>query len=86
MTAAERKELIETLLTEQLHPQFLNVINESHFHVGHAGSATGASHFAVEINAECLKKLTKLKQHQKIYQIIGYLIPIEIHALRIVIL
>lgn len=85
MTPSERKTLVEKLLTEQLQPQFLKVIDESHFHAGHAGAAAGASHFAVEINAESLKNISKLKQHQKIYEIVGYLIPAEIHALRIVI-
>lgn len=86
MTPIERKTLIEQLLTQQLQPQQLQVIDESYAHLGHAGSATGASHFAIEIKAEALNNLTKLKQHQKIYEVIGHLIPEEIHALRIIIL
>lgn len=86
MTQNERKKLIETLLTEQLQPEQLAVIDESHYHAGHPGAATGAGHFAVEIKADCLKNLSRIKQHQQIYSIIGHLIPSEIHALRIVIL
>lgn len=86
MTPNERKTLIENLLTEHLQPQSLQVIDESHFHAGHAGAATGASHFAVEIKADSLTGLSRIKQHQRIYAIVGHLIPTEIHALRIVIL
>lgn len=86
MTAAERKILIETKLKLALHPSRLTIIDESYAHVGHAGSKTGASHFAVEIHSEALNSLSKVKQHQKIYEIIGDLIPQEIHALRIIIL
>lgn len=86
MSPEERKTLLTKLLSEQLQPESLTIIDESHFHIGHAGAKSGASHFAIEIKAACFSGLNKVKQHQKIYNAVGYLIPKEVHALRIVIL
>ncbi len=86
MTPNERKTFLEEHLTSTLTPEFLEVIDESHLHAGHAGAKSGASHFALKIRTEQLTGLSKVQQHQKIYQIVGHLIPKEIHALRIEIL
>lgn len=86
MTPIERKTLLEKNLQNLLVPSYLDIIDESHLHAGHIGAQSGASHFAIKISASSLDGLSKVKQHQKIYQAVGNLIPNEIHALRIVIL
>lgn len=86
MTPLERKQRLKTNLVQALTPNELNIIDESHLHIGHAGAQSGASHFAVEISSSEFEGLNKVKQHQKVYAAVGTMIPTEIHALRIVIL
>ncbi|MBS0290080.1 MAG: BolA family transcriptional regulator [Proteobacteria bacterium] len=83
LTAKQRKELIETRLQAKLSPFKLEVIDESHLHIGHEGAKGGASHFAVVIVAQAFESLNAVQRHQLIYQELRYLIPHEIHALKI---
>jgi len=88
MTIAES---IKNKLEHALQPSLLEVIDESHHHVGHVGSrAEGESHFRVKISSEKLKSLTKVKQHQNIYKILAEDMdnnnPKAIHALAIEVL
>ena len=85
MTPEQRKNTIEAALKEAFNPDHLEIIDESRFHVGHAGASTGASHFAVEINGPAFKDKKLIEAHRMVYGVIGHLIPSEIHALRIVI-
>jgi BolA protein len=86
MNNQERMQEIKQRLTAALQPSSLEVIDESHLHVGHAGAQSGAGHFAVTIGAKALDNLSKVKAHQLIYKAVDGLIPTEIHALRITIL
>ena len=82
MTPIERKALIESRLAV-LKPSFINVIDESHKHVGHEGAKSGASHFALEIMSSEFEGLKPIERHQRIYALLKDLIPSEIHALKI---
>lgn len=86
MTVEQRKQLVTEKIQQSLQPHIFKLTDESHLHVGHPGAAGGASHFAIEIQAKALENLSRLKQHQAIYQCLGDLIPKEIHALRIKVL
>ena len=70
-------------LQEHLNPTYLEVLDESEQHKGHAGYQGGGRHFAIIITADCLEGLTRVKAHQKIYALFTDLMPDEIHALRI---
>jgi len=83
MTPDERKAFIEKQLTETFSPKMLEVIDESHKHIGHAGNQTGASHFALTIEADVFKGKRLIESHRMIYALFADLIPQEIHALRI---
>ena len=83
MNKNERKQELESRINQALNPTKLEIIDESHKHVGHAGAAGGASHFFVSIAADELNNLSHVQQHRKIYQAVGDMIPEEIHALRI---
>ena len=85
MTPAERHKTITARLTEALAPDSLDVIDESEQHAGHAGAATGMSHFHVIISAPALQGLKPLDQHRKINTILADLFTHDIHALRITI-
>jgi BolA protein len=75
------KAKIEQLLQEQFHPAYLNVIDDSHMHIGHEGAKQGG-HFTVEIQAEVFKGKKLIESHRMVY---AALEPIKtsIHALAI---
>lgn len=79
---AERVAMIEKRLTEVFAPQSLNIVDESHKHVGHA-SAGGAGHFAVEIVADAFSGKTLIQRHRLVYDALGDAMNTEIHALSI---
>lgn len=80
------KVLIESRLTEIFSPTYLDVIDESNEHIGHAGYQGGGRHFAVIIAAESLEKLSRVEAHRQIYQALNDVMGIDVHALRIKIL
>lgn len=83
MTPQERQALIEKRLRDALSPTYIEVIDESHLHIGHEGAKSGASHFSVVIVCKQFESLTLIKRHQLIYQQLKDLIPKEVHALKI---
>jgi BolA protein len=83
MTNTDRSQIITTRLQAAFTPTALWVEDESHLHIGHAGSASGAGHFHVHIQAAGLSGLSRLQAHRAIYAVLADLIPDEIHALSI---
>lgn len=81
----EKVAVITKRLTEAFAPSYLEVIDESDQHVGHAGHQGGGRHFAVIISAEKFATLTRVEAHRLIYGLFDDMIPREIHALRIVV-
>lgn len=75
------KAKIENLLTEAFKPSFLEVVDESHKHVGHAGASQGG-HYQVTIGSKSFEGKKLLEAHRMVYQA---LTPIKssIHALAI---
>lgn len=84
MNSTERINIIQQRLEKAFSPQFLDVIDDSHKHVGHAGSQGGAGHYTVVIEAECFKNQSRVEAHRSVYAVLEDLIPNQIHALRIV--
>ena len=77
------EQLIETTLRAALAPmQQLEVINESHLHVGHAGAGEG-SHFRVKLVSEQLAGLSRVARHRLVYDALRDVIPQGVHALAI---
>lgn len=83
LTPTERKQIMIERLTQALSPTYLNIIDDSHLHVGHAGAKGGASHFTVEISSPHFIGLSLIAQHRLIYAELSDLIPLEVHALKI---
>lgn len=75
-------ELIRSRISLLLSPTHLEIIDDSHKHVGHAGN-TGGGHFTLIITAEKLIGLSKLESHRLIYSAVSDLMPEKIHALSI---
>jgi BolA protein len=66
-----------------LDPQSVELLDESGRHVGHAGAASGGSHFRLIIVSQRFAGLDKLKRHRMVYAALGPLMHREIHALAI---
>ncbi len=74
---------IRGLLEQRLQPQALELIDESHRHVGHAGAQGGAGHFHLRIVSAEFAALSPLQRHRLVYAALAELMPAEIHALSI---
>lgn len=68
---------------QNLDPIHLEVIDESHLHIGHAGAQSGLSHIRIKISSHKFTGLSRLKQHQKIYQALGEMMITDFHAVAI---
>ncbi|MDO8420228.1 MAG: BolA family protein [Rubrivivax sp.] len=79
MTAEE----IETRLRAALAPQWLEVLDDSHLHAGHAGAREGR-HFTVRITSPRFTGLSRVARHRLVYDALGPLAQQGVHALAIV--
>lgn len=79
----QRIEKIESLLRENFSPDFLEIIDDSHHHVGHAGAKNGAGHFSVKICSEAFVGKTLVQRHRMVYAALDSMMHSEIHALSI---
>ena len=72
------------ILTEAFAPSFLDVIDDSHKHIGHAGhNGKGESHFRIKIASLAFAGKSRIQGHQMIYEALKPLMP-SIHALQII--
>lgn len=75
--------LIEATLQAAFTPTLLNVADESHLHIGHAGAADGKGHYALTIHSQAFVGKTLIQRHRMIYAALGELMQSHIHALKI---
>jgi BolA protein len=73
---------LEARLRAALSPSVLAVQDDSHLHAGHAGAREGR-HFSVRIWAPRFEGLAPLARHRLVYDALGPLAPLGIHALAI---
>lgn len=78
-----RLEQIRGALQAALVPLQLDVIDESHKHVGHEGARDGRGHFRVRVVSEQFAGKAPLARHRLIYAALGDLMQTDIHALAI---
>ncbi|MGN6314196.1 MAG: BolA family protein [Rhodanobacteraceae bacterium] len=76
-----RIEDIRAKLTTALDPQSLEVIDEGHLHIGHAGEGSG--HFRVRIVSAAFAGKNPIQRHRLVYDAVHDLIGHGIHALAI---
>ncbi|MBV6412435.1 MAG: BolA family transcriptional regulator [Xanthomonadales bacterium] len=79
--SARLQRLRERLMA--LAPLELEVSDESHLHVGHAGARDGRGHFRVRIVAATFCGERPLARHRRVYAALGDLMQTDIHALAI---
>lgn len=79
MTIADR---IRDKITAELAPERLEVIDESHRHVGHAGHRPGGeTHFRLAIVASAFAGLSRMERQRRVYGILAEEMRERIHAL-----
>ena len=73
---------IERALRAAFEPEMLEVHDDSHKHVGHAGAREGR-HFSVVIVSGRFAGASRVARHRLVYDALRDLIPQGIHALAI---
>ena len=80
---SDRVERIRAALEAALAPAFLEVVDDSARHAGHAGARDGRGHFNVDIVSEGFAGLAPLARHRAVYAAVGEMMTTDIHALSI---
>jgi BolA protein len=75
--------MIRERLETQLNPDSVEIVDESHLHVGHPGARDGRGHFRVRIVSDLFAGLPRLARHRRVYAALGELMQTDIHALNI---
>ena len=77
----DRRERIEAKLRDGLEATHVDVVDESHLHVGHAGAASGGGHFRATVVSARFAGLSKVQAQRLVYQTLAEEMTGEIHAL-----
>lgn len=80
-----RVELIRQRLEAAFDPESLEIFDESHLHIGHAGARSGKGHFRVRIASSQFKDVPLKRRHQMVYDALDQLMETDIHALSLVV-
>ena len=67
----------------RLAPLRLEISDDSHAHVGHAGAASGGGHYHVTIVSHAFAGKNPVARHRLVYDALGNLMQQRIHALAI---
>ena len=79
----ERIARMRELLASAFDPVVLEVIDDSHRHIGHAGARDGRGHFTVQIVSDAFAGMAPLARHRAVYAALGGMMDTDIHALAI---
>lgn len=83
MNNEQRLAEIRSRLENALQAETIQVEDESHQHVGHAGARDGRGHFHVLVISAQFQGKTPIQRHRMVYQAMGELMQTDIHALAI---
>ena len=76
---------IREKLTTALHPERLEIVDESHRHAGHVGARPGGeTHFRIEIVATAFQGKSRLERQRLVYALLKDEMSQQIHALSLV--
>ena len=79
MTVADT---IRQKLTQRFVPTWLDIVDESHRHAGHAGARPeGETHFAVTIVSVAFTDLSRVARQRLVYQTLADELATRVHAL-----
>jgi BolA protein len=74
---------LQARLQAALSPATVRVEDDSHLHAGHAGAHAGG-HFTVQVTSERFAGMGRLARHRLVYDSLGSLSALGVHALAIV--
>lgn len=76
---------IEAVLTQNLTPQRLEVIDESHHHAGHQPdmTGTGETHMRVRVISDRFTGMTRLARHRLVNELLKPELDAGLHALAV---
>jgi len=80
-TPGDRRAHIEAKLREALAASFVEVVDESHLHAGHAGARSGGGHFRATIVSERFDGLSAVDAQRLVYSVLADEMGSQIHAL-----
>ena len=76
--------IIEKTLRKCFEPVFLEVVDESELHRGHAGFKEGIqTHFKIIISAKIFEKMSRVSRERAIHKALGSRMMQNIHAISI---
>jgi BolA family transcriptional regulator, general stress-responsive regulator len=78
-----RAERIRAALDAALAPSQLEVTDDSHLHVGHAGAASGGGHYSVRVVSDRFEGQRLVMRHRLVYDAVQGMMHTDIHALAI---
>lgn len=81
-TPPDRCTFIRQTLVDALQPLDIVIDDDSHLHAGHAGAREGG-HYTVRLRCERFAGLSRVARHRLVYDALGPLAPLGIHALAI---
>ena len=81
-----RPERIRELLTVRLAPVTLEIADESAFHAGHAGAASGGGHYRLHLVSAHFEGVGKVGRHRLVYDCLSEMMQKDIHALAMTLL
>lgn len=75
---------IKAKLEKAFTPDYLELIDESYLHEGHAGAhPEGESHFRVKIAAKAFAGKSRVQQHRLVNEVLAEILRTRVHALAI---
>jgi BolA family transcriptional regulator, general stress-responsive regulator len=80
----DRIEQIRSRILATFNPIDCQLVDESHLHAGHAGAATGAGHFRLELVSDRFEGLNRIARHRLVYDCLRDMMHSDIHALTII--
>lgn len=78
-----RMDAIRSRLQAAFAPTELDVIDDSHHHIGHEGARDGRGHYRVRVVSAAFAGMTPVARHRAVYVALDDLMRTEIHALSI---
>lgn len=79
--ASDRRSRIEAELRERLAAIHVEVIDESHLHVGHVGAREGGGHFRAVVVSARFEDESPVQRQRRVYAALEEIMGSEIHAL-----
>tara|TARA_Y100001935_G_C17228262_1_gene468948 strand:+ start:97 stop:351 length:255 start_codon:yes stop_codon:yes gene_type:complete len=73
--------MIKKVLEETFSPIEIEVLDESHKHVGHLGARSGKGHFKLTIISKRFEGLPMIQRQRLVYRALASLMETDIHAL-----